>query len=113
MIESVVHHVQELGAPVCRGYPQTKMRPPYIVVRPLSSTAETQSLESTMVWSGEYAVYCVADTVWGSANLAMDAKKLLDGVYIDGTTLTASMSYTGSPVQGLYESLVTIQKMEV
>lgn len=113
MIESVVHHVQELGAPVCRGYPQTKMRPPYIVVRPLSSTVETQSLESTMVWSGEYAVYCVADTVWGSANLAMDVKKLLDGVYIDGTTLTASMSYTGSPVQGLYESLVTIQKMEV
>ena len=39
-----------------------------------------------MVWSGEYAVYCVADTVWGSANLAMDVKKLLDGVYIDGTT---------------------------
>ena len=113
MIESVVHHVQELGAPVCRGYPQTKMRPPYIVVRPLSSTAEAQSLESTMVWSGEYAVYCVADTVWGSANLAMDVKKLLDGVYIDGTTLTTSMSYTGSPVQGLYESLVTIQKMEV
>ena len=108
MIEDVVHHVQELGAPVCRGYPQTKMRPPYIVVRPLSSTVEAQSLESTMVWSGEYAVYCVADTVWGSANLAMDVKKLLDGVYIDGT-----MSYTGSPVQGLYESLVTIQKMEV
>lgn len=113
MIEDVVRHVQELGASVCRGYPHTGVRPPYIVVRPLSSTTETQSLEGTMVWSGEYAVYCVADTVWGSANLAMDAKKLLDGVYIDGTTLTASMSYTGSPVQGLYESLVTIQKMEV
>ena len=113
MIEDVVRHVQELGAPICRGYPHTGVRSPYIVVRPLSSTAEAQSLESTMVWSGEYAVYCVADTVWGSANLAMDVKKLLDGVYIDGTTLTASTSYTGSPVQGLYESLVTIQKMEV
>lgn len=92
------------------GYAPTGAKLPYVVLRPLIIEDPEIAIAGNAVhWGTQYSVYCCGASVEASFNLALSVIGTLQGKYVGGTTLSASMGYNGAPVEGHYESQVTIQ----
>ena len=60
-------------------------------------------------WDFQFSLYCAAASVEASYNLAVMVCQDLQGKRVGGTTLSTSVGYNGAPVEGHYESQVTVQ----
>ena len=98
------------AAPLYAGYPATGAKLPFIASRPLimSNLAEAISGDG-LNWDEQFSLYCAAGSVEASFNLALAVMAELQGKRVGGTTLSTSMGYSGAPVEGHYESQVTVQ----
>ena len=95
---------------VYTGYPPTGARLPYTVHRPLSVTDDMLAVNGdALEWDYQTTLYCAGASVEASYNLALAVMRVLQGTRVAGTTLSVSMGYTGAPVEGHYESQVTVQ----
>lgn len=93
------------------GYASTGARVPYVVSRPLLFGDDLDRALSgdAFAWDTQYSLYCAAASVEASYNLALEVMRDLDGQPLAGTTLATYMGYVGAPVEGHYESQVTVQ----
>jgi hypothetical protein len=98
------------AVPVHTGYAPTGSKLPYVVNRPLvvDQLEEAVSGDSLGV-DFQTSLYCCGDSVEASFNLALAVAGTLQGSRVGGTTLSASIGYSGAPVEGHYESQVTVQ----
>lgn len=107
---SISKLLKVLGIPVYQGFPATRAKVPYMVVRPLTLDPTAASVGgSEIVWDSRFSVYCVTGSVVTSYDLAVDALNTLSGAYVDGNSLSASFGYIGAPSEGSYETQVTVQ----
>lgn len=99
------------------GYAPGGTRPPYAVVRPISESPAYVSLAGeTGSTDQTYGVYCVGDSVLTSHTIASKVLSgfqgarvgIPHGVIPSDSVATATLTYTGALVDGLYESLVTV-----
>lgn len=98
------------GDPHFIGYPPTGSVLPYSCVRPLYSDTISLALDGTAIgWDDQFTIYCAGGSVEASFNLAVAVIKATHGQRVGGTTLAASMGYSGAQVEGHYESQVTVQ----
>lgn len=92
------------------GYPDTGSTVPFTCVRPLIINPDELALNGeALVWDDQFTVYCAGGSVEASYNLAVLVIQATHGSRVGGTTLSSSMGYVGAPVEGHYESQVTIQ----
>lgn len=108
---SILNDVTALvtGADAVVGNAGTSQQVPYVVTRPLVIDPDP-SLEGTALsWDVQFSLYCCAASVEASFNLALSVIRDLDGAWVGGTALSASMGYIGAAVEGHYESQVTVQ----
>lgn len=99
-----------LGVAVLNGYAGTKAQLPYIVNRPLLTDYQDVAINGAALdWNQEFSLYACAGSVEASFNLAVALINHLQGQRVGGTTLAASMGYSGAQVEGHYESEVTVQ----
>lgn len=97
-------------APSHIGYPPTGAKLPYVVSRPLLiDDIEVAIAGNGSVFDFQFSLYCCGASVEASFNLALQTMQDLQGKRVGGTTLTTSMGYSGAPVEGHYESQVTVQ----
>ena len=95
---------------VVTGYAGTGLPLPYVVHRPLFVGGDVQALTGEVFdWDHQTTLYCCAASVEASYNFALDVMRILQGAPCAGTTLSTSMGYFGAPVEGHYESQVTVQ----
>lgn len=95
---------------VHEGYAPTGARVPYTVHRPLYIDVDADSVTGEVIdWDYQTTMYACAGSVEASLNLAIRLMSLLSGARVAGTTLKTSMGYSGAPVEGHYETQVTIQ----
>lgn len=105
--------VETVGVPVYVGYPPTDAKLPYVVHRPLIVSDEDLAVDGSAIdWDYQTSLYCCANGVEASFNLALAVMSATQGQRVGGTTVSTSMGYAGSPVEGHYESQVTIQIMQ-
>lgn len=98
--------------PAHPGYPPTGTKLPYVVTRPLilDAIAEDFSIAGDSgIWDLQFSVYCCGASVEASYNLALEVMRELQGQRVGGTTLNTSTGYVGAPVEGHYETQVTVQ----
>jgi len=96
--------------PTISGYPPTGAKLPYVVHRPLLvDDIELAISGDALGWDYQTSLYCCAASVEASFNLALAVIGTLQGKRVGNTTLSASMGYSGAPVEGHYESQVTVQ----
>lgn len=99
-----------VGVPIYEGYAATGAKLPYIVHRPSLIDVVSSSIGGeSLVWDFSHAIYCCAESVEASFNLAKLVLTTIQGVRLGDTVAAASLSYTGARVEGWYETLVTIQ----
>lgn len=92
------------------GYAPTGARVPYAVIRPLFLGGEVLALTGEVLdWDDQTSVYCCGASVEACFNLGVIVMKTLQAARSGGTTLNTSMGYNGAPVEGHYESQVTVQ----
>ena len=92
------------------GEASTGAQSPYTVIRPLFIDNDTLAINGDALgWNTQYSVYCRAASVSASYNLALSVIGTLQGKRVGGSTLSASLGYNGAPVEGQYESQVTVQ----
>lgn len=92
------------------GYAPTGAKTPYSVLRPLIVEDPEVALAGNAInWGFQFSIYCCGASVEASFNLAVSVIGTLQGQRVGGTTLSASMGYNGAPVEGHYESQVTVQ----
>ncbi|QZD98601.1 tail terminator [Microbacterium phage Jemerald] len=92
------------------GEAATGAKAPYTVIRPLYvGNAALAVNGDALGWDTQYSVYCRAASVSASHNLALSVIGTLQGKRAGGSTLSASLGYNGAPVEGQYESQVTVQ----
>lgn len=99
-----------LGSQV--GYAATGQELPYVVVRPLYlGPAEDLSALSGdgLGWDEQASAYCAGASVEASYNLAVEVMQLCSGRRAGGGVMRVSFGYVGAPVEGHYETQVTIQ----
>lgn len=97
-------------APTVEGYPATGQSLPYVVTRPLLvSELEAAIAGNAIDFDHQFVIYCAAASVEASYNLAIAVMVELQGARVGGTTLRTSMGYSGAPVEGHYETAVTVQ----
>jgi hypothetical protein len=110
---SIFNEITDLitQVPAHTGYAPTGAPLPYVVSRPLLVDTVTELAISgdAIDWDFQYTLYCCAASVEASFNLALAVIGTLQGAYVGGTTLAASMGYNGAEVEGHYESQVTVQ----
>lgn len=95
---------------VHEGYPPTGATVPYSVHRPLSVNPEAEAVTGDAIdWDYQSTLYACGASVEASFNLAMLLLTALQGARAGGTTLRASMGYSGAPVEGHYECAVIVQ----
>lgn len=98
------------GFYVFAGYPSTGANLPYVANRPLVVGYADMALNGDAItWDDQFTLYCAAGSVEASYNLAIEVIKAVHGKPFSGTTLAASMGYSGAQVEGHYESQVTVQ----
>lgn len=113
--DSFLHDITVQLAPIgvsnFEGYPATGAGLPYTVTRPLDVGTDNElALNGDAVdWNFQFSVYACGASVEASFNLALAVIKTLQGAWVRGTTLSASMGYNGAEVEGHYESQVTVQ----
>ena len=96
--------------PVYPGYPPTGAQLPYVVHRPLLVDDLELALSGDAIdWDYQTTLYCCAASVEASINLALAVAGTLQGQRVGGTTLSTSIGYSGAPIEGNYESQVTVQ----
>lgn len=101
--------IQPTG-PTHTGYAPTGAKLPYNVLRPMVLDPEALALDGSAIdWDLQYGVYCCGASVEASFNLAKLVIMAVHGQRLGGTTLSASMGYSGAQVEGHYECQVTIQ----
>lgn len=92
------------------GYAPTGAKPPYVVNRPLVIDHVNLAIAGNAIdWDHQFTLYCCAGSVEASLNLAKAVIAKLQGARVEGSTLAASMGYSGALVEGQYESQVTVQ----
>lgn len=97
-------------APVYTGYAATGATLPYVVHRPLLVDDQTVAISGDAVdWDFQTTLYCAGGSVEASFNLALAVAGTLQGARVGGTTLSASIGYSGAEVDGHYESQITVQ----
>jgi len=95
---------------VFEGYPSTGAKVPYVVHRPLYIDVDANSASGEVIdWNYQTTLYACGGSVNASFNLALMLMSALQGAPVSGTTLSTSMGYAGAPVEGHYESQVTVQ----
>ena len=83
---------------------------PYIVIRPIYTAPDERAVcGQSLTWGQQVGVYCVAQAPDASMYIAHNVIGALDGEMIDGAVLQAEATYSGSNVNGVFESLVTIR----
>jgi len=109
---SIITEINALvvSAPVHTGYAPTGAKLPYVVSRPLLlDTVEVAINGDALGWDYQASLYCCAGSVEASFNLALAVVGTLQGTRVGGTTISASIGYSGAQVEGHYESQVTVQ----
>lgn len=102
--------VQLAGITFYIGYAHTGARVPYVVGRPLIIDTTGEALDGSAIDTDfQFSLYCCGASVEASFNLALDVMGTLQGKRVRGTTLSTSMGYSGAPIEGHYESQVTVQ----
>jgi hypothetical protein len=97
-------------APAYTGYAPTDAVLPYVAHRPLLvDSLETAINGDALDWDYQTTLYCCGGSVEASFNLALSVAGTLQGARIGNTTLSTSIGYVGAPVEGHYESQVTVQ----
>jgi hypothetical protein len=97
-------------APLYTGYPPTDASLPYVVHRPLIVDSDVPALSGDAIdWDFQTSLYCCGASVEASFNLALAVAGTLQGARVGDTTLSASIGYIGTQVEGHYESQVTVQ----
>lgn len=97
-------------APCIEGFPGTGQKGPYVANRPLLVDYPELAINGDALdWDFQFTLYCAAGSVEASYNLAVAVMAELQGQRVGGTTLTTSMGYSGAPVEGHYETQVTVQ----
>lgn len=92
------------------GYAPTGAKLPYTVLRPLIVEDPEVALAGNAInWGVQFSIYCCGASVEASFNLAVSVIGTLQGQRVGSTTLSTSMGYNGAPVEGHYESQVTVQ----
>jgi hypothetical protein len=109
--------LQEIQAPLTAaqltlytGYAPTGAVLPYTVHRPLTVTEVNLAVNGdALSWDHQTTLYCCGGSVEASYNLGLAVMRALQGVRVAGTTLSVSMGYSGTQVEGHYESQITVQ----
>jgi hypothetical protein len=110
ILNDIVALVPQDEAPGHTGFAPTGAALPYTVTRPMLIDADAVHLDgSASTWDQQYSVYCAAESVEACYNLALSVMGTLQGARVGDTTLSTSMGYVGAPVEGHYESQVTVQ----
>lgn len=92
------------------GEAATGAKAPYVVTRPLFVDNDSLAISGDALgWGTQYSVYCRGASVEASYNLALSVIGTLQGKRVGGSTLSASLGYNGAPVEGQFESQVTVQ----
>lgn len=93
------------------GYPPTGAKLPFVVSRPLlmDQMEEVTLAGQSLVLDYQFSLYCAGGSVEASWNLAVLVCGELQGQRVGGTTLSTSVGYIGAPVEGHYETQVTVQ----
>jgi hypothetical protein len=108
IFQDIVDLVQ--AAPAYKGYAPTGAVLPYVVSRPLIAGDLAEALAGNeMTIDIQFSLYCCGGRVEACYNLALDVMRDLQGKRVGGTTLSTSVGYVGAPVEGHYESQVTVQ----
>lgn len=98
------------GDPIHIGYAPTGAQVPYSVARPIiMDQTEVSIAGDGLNWDSQYGIYCCGASVEACYNLGLDVMRQLNGARVGGTTLAVSMGYSGAPVEGHYETQVTVQ----
>jgi len=109
---SIYNDINDLvqAAPSYMGYAPTSAQLPYVVHRPLVFNETDNSVAGIVIdLDAQFSLYCCGASVEASFNLALEVMRDLQGKRVGGTTLSTSMGYSGAPVEGHYESQVTVQ----
>jgi hypothetical protein len=110
ILDDIESLVEGASLTIYTGYAPTGATLPYAVQRPLYVDDVEQALSGDAVdWDMQISLYACAGSVEASFNFAMQLMTLLQGARAGGTTLSTSMGYSGAPVEGHYESQVTVQ----
>ena len=101
---------QAAGLTIHMGYAPTGAKLPYTVHRPLIlDDIEVAIAGNAIDWDYQTSLYACGASVEASFNLAVELIHALQGAPCGGTTLSTSMGYSGAPVEGHYETQVTVQ----
>lgn len=108
---SISQLVRDAGLQCFDGYAITGAKLPYVVNRPLilQPEGELTLCGGAIGWDNQFTLYCAAGSPEASYNLAKMVMSLLQGKRVLDSTLATSMGYSGAPVEGHYESQVTVQ----
>jgi hypothetical protein len=102
--------VEAEGLTIWTGYAPSGARLPYSVHRPLFVGGDVIAVTGEVIdWDHQTTIYCCAESVEASYNLALAVMRSLQNKRVAGTTLSTSMGYSGAQVEGHYESQVTVQ----
>lgn len=97
-------------ATVYSGYAPKGAEHPYIVHRPLLVNPDAVAINGDATdWDHQSSMYCCASSSEAAYNLGLAVMNQLQGARVSGTTLSVSMGYAGSPIEGHYETQLTIQ----
>lgn len=109
-MEEITARLEGADLTVFEGYAPTGAQTPYVVHRPLYVDTTALGLAGNAIdWDFQTTLYCCGASVVASFNLALAAVRALQGERAGGTTLDTSIGYTGTLVEGHYESQVTVQ----
>ncbi|QFP95340.1 tail terminator [Microbacterium phage YuuY] len=99
-----------IGDPVHVGYAPSNAKVPYVVLRPLVLDPTNVGLAGNAIdWDNQATAYACGGSVEASFNLARAVMAACQGERVAGYVLSTSMGYSGAPVEGHYETQVTIQ----
>lgn len=94
------------------GNAPTGAKAPYTVTRPLTTDpGDVAVCGSAVDWDQRFSIYCVGASVEASYNLATLVLSVFNGSRLGGTTASAALGYSGAPVEGNYETQVTVQAL--
>lgn len=112
-LDQLQERLQSFEVPVYVGYAADNARTPYMVIRPVSDDPQQHTVcGGAVTWSAVMGVYCVAGGVAASTNLARDVAGELSGSKLGNNVVTSAVAYYGQRLEGLYESMVTIQSIQ-
>ncbi len=109
-ISEITAALAPVPVPHHEGMAPTGARLPYTVSRPMLVDPLTGAINGDAIgWDLSFTIYCCGASVAASFNLAQAVIATLHGKRVGDSTLAASLGYAGAPVEGQYESQVTVQ----